>query len=343
MNVARYFATDNPLNLERQRLESLRELVDPITKQRLIQLGIGRGWRCLEVAAGTGGVARWMTEQVGSQGRVVATELDTRLLVENERSNLEIRRHDILKDDLETARYDVVHCRMLLQHLVDPLPALERMQRRASTRRLALHRGVGLGVYGSADPNHPAAAEFDRSCRTIFDHLRVGRVLDPYFDAGCSNSWSNWDWQTSATRGLPGLVGRGTGRRFSQMSLAIVRGPLHRRGSAHRRGLRWVAPHVRRPIVLIRGYDPLRGLGSPHRLTRTSADRSDTSDCEGRRRAGWILGTWARCSGGAAVFRPGDRCGGSPAFRPPRCSTARAVSLQELPSCPRYVPSQAGL
>jgi SAM-dependent methyltransferase len=227
MVEGRYFATDSPAAFERERLGFLRDVADPITTRRLTGLGIGRGWRCLEVAAGAGGVARWMAEKVGPQGHVVATDRDPRLVACDERPNLEIRRHDILEDDLESAEYDLVHCRMLLQHLGDPMRALARMTAALRPGGWLLIEESDWYSYGAADPVHAAAAEFDRRTRMIFDHLTAGRVLDFYFG-----------------RRVPGLVerlrladvghegttwvsrGAGPGARFSQMTLAIIRGPL---------------------------------------------------------------------------------------------------------------------
>jgi hypothetical protein len=58
---------------------------------------------------------------------VVATDLDTRFLDEIDAANLEVRRHDILKDELEADSYDLVHSRFLLEHLAEYRTALDRM------------------------------------------------------------------------------------------------------------------------------------------------------------------------------------------------------------------------
>jgi SAM-dependent methyltransferase len=223
----RYFATDTPAAFERERLGYLRDVADPITARRLSGLGIGRGWRCLEVAAGAGGMARWMAEKVGPRGQVVATDRDTRHLAGDEGPNLEVRRHDILEDDLETARYDLVHCRMLLQHLADPLRALERMTAALRPGGWLLIEASDWDSYGAADPDRPAAAEFDRRSRTIFDHMRTGRVLDPYFGRRVSGLVERLGLADLGHEGTTWVSrGAGPGARFSQMSLAIVRGPF---------------------------------------------------------------------------------------------------------------------
>jgi hypothetical protein len=57
MVVNRFFARDTADALEREHLGYLCEMADPITTERLRKPGIVRGWRCLEVATGTGSVA----------------------------------------------------------------------------------------------------------------------------------------------------------------------------------------------------------------------------------------------------------------------------------------------
>jgi predicted O-methyltransferase YrrM len=64
------------------------------TARHLIDLGIAPGWRCLEVGAGGGGVARWLAERVGETGRVVATDINTRFLGSIDLPNVEVRRHN---------------------------------------------------------------------------------------------------------------------------------------------------------------------------------------------------------------------------------------------------------
>src|SRR5262249_31780484 len=60
-------------------------------------------------------------------GHVVATDIDPRFLARPELAGVEVRRHDILRDLLETRHYDLIHCRALLMHLREPERALARM------------------------------------------------------------------------------------------------------------------------------------------------------------------------------------------------------------------------
>jgi SAM-dependent methyltransferase len=108
---------------------------DPRTISGLEQLGIGAGWRCLDVGAGGGSIARWLRDRVTPGGSVVAVDLDTRFF-DNE-AGIEARRLDILADELERSEYDLVHCRCLLHHL-------RGRQARATERMVGAIRNGGV-------------------------------------------------------------------------------------------------------------------------------------------------------------------------------------------------------
>ena len=116
---------------EGDRLAAVTRLFDPMTRRHLLARGLTDGWRCLEVGAGTGSIARWMAEQVGPKGRVLATDLSLALMEAQdlEADNLELRRHDILADPMPDEEFDLVHTRLVLEHLPGRLDALERLSR----------------------------------------------------------------------------------------------------------------------------------------------------------------------------------------------------------------------
>lgn len=111
------YVFDQASETERARLLKLEAWLDPGTVRHLETIGVASGWRCLEVGAGEGSIARWLCERVGPAGRVVATDLDTRFLDVIEDPALEVRRHDVVSDSLEENAYDLIHTRLLLEHL----------------------------------------------------------------------------------------------------------------------------------------------------------------------------------------------------------------------------------
>jgi SAM-dependent methyltransferase len=113
-------------DLELSRLTALTELFDPATRRLLRQVGVVRGWRCLEVAAGNGSVAGWLAEQVGPDGEVYATDIDLSHLGTLP-PNVAYAHHDIVTDPLPGASFDLVHTRLLLEHISGRETALRRM------------------------------------------------------------------------------------------------------------------------------------------------------------------------------------------------------------------------
>ena len=179
MTEDRYLAKDSPDAFERERLALLTRIADPITARRLTDLGVGPGWRCLEVAAGSGSVARWLAERVGREGRVVATDMSPRFLGGHGLPNLEVRQHNILQDDLEAAHFDLVHCRALLVHLPDPVRALRRLLGAVRPGGwLLVEEAGGSASFGAVGPGHPRAAEFDRSTRALCAGLKATGTMD---------------------------------------------------------------------------------------------------------------------------------------------------------------------
>jgi SAM-dependent methyltransferase len=162
-----YVAKDSPDAFERRRLALLTQVADPITIRRLTGLGVGPGWRCLDVGAGDGSVARWLARRVGPEGHVVATDLNPRFLAGHGLANLEVRRHDILEDVLEVAHYDLVHCRFLLMHLPDPVRALWRLADAVRPGGWLLVEEADTGCFGPADPGHPRTAGFQRRTQAL--------------------------------------------------------------------------------------------------------------------------------------------------------------------------------
>jgi SAM-dependent methyltransferase len=109
------------------RLRALEAVLDPGTFRHLQGRGVDAGWNCLEVGAGAGSVARWLAERVGPHGSVLATDLDTTPLRDLGHPALEVRVHDLLRDPLPEAYFDLVHVRLVLAWLPDAAFALGRL------------------------------------------------------------------------------------------------------------------------------------------------------------------------------------------------------------------------
>jgi SAM-dependent methyltransferase len=112
---------------EKERLELMSALLDPIELAHIAQLGVIPGWRCLEFGCGNGSIAKVLAKRVAPTGHVVASDMDLAYLASLQMPCLEVRRIDILQDDFEEGSYDFVVARALLHHLASPRQGLERM------------------------------------------------------------------------------------------------------------------------------------------------------------------------------------------------------------------------
>jgi SAM-dependent methyltransferase len=110
-----------------RRLAAAEELLDPGTIRHLDTIGIAAGMRCLELGAGGGSIARFMAERVGPAGWVLVTDIDVGKLAECNQPNVEVRVHDICTDPLEDASFDIIHARLLLEHLPPRLAVLDKL------------------------------------------------------------------------------------------------------------------------------------------------------------------------------------------------------------------------
>ena len=96
------YILDQEENAVPDRLQNLLERwLDSMTQEHIDAIGIDNGWCCLEIGPGAGSMTRWLCDRVGSEGRVVALDLDTKFISEFRHEQLEIRETDIVGHELE--------------------------------------------------------------------------------------------------------------------------------------------------------------------------------------------------------------------------------------------------
>ena len=174
----KYFAKDAEFYDELERTRLREQEWDPATICRLLDLGVSEGWRCLEVGAGGGSIARWLAERVGTRGHVVVIDIDTRFLNALDAPNIEVRCQDITKDDPEADVYDLVHCRCLLMHLADPASIVRRFMRALKPGGWVLLEECDSVTWAAIDRSHPLAQVHNATIPKIFEYWRTAHVMD---------------------------------------------------------------------------------------------------------------------------------------------------------------------
>ncbi len=171
------YGLDNAWPKALARLRSLEYWLDPGSIRHLGARGVGPGWRCLEVGGGAGSIAQWLCGQVGPDGEVLATDLDTTFLAALNEANLRVVRHDISADALPAASFDLIHCRLVLAHLPQRLAVLRKLLAALRPQGQLVAEEMDF-VSVSADERQSAGRAFNESVASSNDVLR-----DRGFDA----------------------------------------------------------------------------------------------------------------------------------------------------------------
>jgi SAM-dependent methyltransferase len=182
--VAQY-AYDAAWQQERARLAGIEALWDPGSQALLARLGAGAGRRCLEVGAGGGALVEWLAAQ-GAQ--VVATDLDPRFVEPLAGPRIEVRTHDITTGPPETAAFDLVHARLVVEHLPDPRGAVANMAAAVRPGGLLVVEDYDWTAFGGDPPDalteRIAAGVTAFMSKGGFDPLYGRRVVSDVAAAG---------------------------------------------------------------------------------------------------------------------------------------------------------------
>jgi SAM-dependent methyltransferase len=184
-SVTRDYVLDQGFAQERQRIAGMEALWDPGSQALLDEFGIGPGWKCLEVGAGGGSLVEWMA---GRGAHITAIDIDTRFIEHLASDSITVRRIDLREDELPEAEFDLVHARLVLEHLTDRKQILDRLATTLRPGGWIVIEDYDWSAFGFAGDDavlsHVADALLDFMAQAGFERDYGGRVVADIADAG---------------------------------------------------------------------------------------------------------------------------------------------------------------
>jgi SAM-dependent methyltransferase len=139
--------------------------------------------------------------------------------------NLEVRVHDVLKDDLPEGEFDLVHTRLLLAWLRDPRVGLERLIAALKPGGLLLGEEIDF-VSSVPDPRMEAASRalFERVVNAHNTVLAEQHSFDPFYGRRVAGDLEDAGLADTGSEGRASVWhGGGPGGRIWQLTIAQLR------------------------------------------------------------------------------------------------------------------------
>jgi ubiquinone/menaquinone biosynthesis C-methylase UbiE len=190
------YLLDPAWHAERDRLNSLSALYDATTVALCAGLGLTAGWQCLDVGAGTGSVAELLADAVGPAGSVLALDTDTRFLAPLASDILQVAQLDVTVDALPQAAFDLVHARLLLEHLPERDAVLAALVRAVRPGGWLLVEDLDWATSTVIDPPSPVHTAVADACMALF----AGHAYDPYYGRTLPRAFTEHGLVDVATR-----------------------------------------------------------------------------------------------------------------------------------------------
>jgi SAM-dependent methyltransferase len=207
---------------QNERIRAAEEYFDEGTKRALDSIPFDKGGVVLEVGAGGGSIARWLSERCGPGGRVIATDIDTApLSAAPTSSQMKVLTHDIVNEDLDAEAYELIHARLVLEHLPSREEVLNKLVR-------ALRPGGWLVV---EDVDYAGAVPVSKFGADLHEHVQSVRLsefarngIDHYFGRRLPELMRRAGLQKVNHHGRVSLMEGGSpGARWLKLSLMHVR------------------------------------------------------------------------------------------------------------------------
>jgi SAM-dependent methyltransferase len=202
------------------RFNGLEGVLDPVSIGHLSRVGVSAGARCLEIGTGGGSIARWLAARVGPDGHVLAVDLDTRWFEHDGSHQLEVRQLDVVTGPIPDGPWDLIHERLVLQHIPARLDVLDALVARLAPGGWLVLEDFDTGEVRTTDRGGPDHELIVRM-QTAFNRLLAERDGANNFAA---DAWRHLRERGLAETGASGHVAfnsGGTG--FAQVMAANAR------------------------------------------------------------------------------------------------------------------------
>jgi len=160
---------------EQDRLERQASELAPESEALFDRLGVGAGWRVVEIGCGPRGCLELLSRRVGAAGRVVGVELSPEqagrarsFAIEQGWTNVEVRAGDARRTGLDAGGFDLATERLVLVNVPEPAAIVAEMVRLVRPGGwIALHEADSSTQ--RCDPPHAA---FDRLLELLDAYAR---------------------------------------------------------------------------------------------------------------------------------------------------------------------------
>ena len=217
------YVYDPAFEEERARLAGMEAQWDPGTFRHIESLGLGADASCWEIGAGGGSVAGWLSDRAG---HLLITDVETKFVEPLAGDDVTVMRHDVVADPVPEGPFDLIHARLLLEHLPARGDVLDRLVGALRPGGWLLIEDYDWTSYGP----DPASDVIERVGNAIFD-LMGAAGFDPYFGRQLLREFQARGLADVGAEGRMLLMGTDhPGTAFYRLSLVSLRDAVVERG-----------------------------------------------------------------------------------------------------------------
>jgi SAM-dependent methyltransferase len=209
---------------ERARLAGMEAQWDPGTFRHIEALELPKDAHAWEIGAGGGSVATWLAERTG---RLLVSDVDTRFVEDLNSEAVTVMRHDVVADQPPDETFDLIHARLVLEHLPTRDAVLDQLVSRLRPGGWLLIEDYDWTSFGT----DPPLDLLDRVRAALFDFMTEAG-FDPYYGRRLMRGFGDRGLTSVGAEGRVLVMGaEHPGRAFYRLSLVSLRDAVVQRGA----------------------------------------------------------------------------------------------------------------